>query len=219
MSSEAFDAIEQIAKARGAPLVRAWDRHALEKFGPIELALKGEHQIDNAVVAIGVLEALPSRGIAVSDAAVADGLAHVRWPGRLDVRRLSDGREAWLDAAHNPDGAAALAAFLASNFTKRPPLVFAAMRDKDAAQMLGKLAPHIGALIVTKSSNPRSTEPADLAAIARGVHPGLAIVVQPSVAEALASAWRLSPRIVVGGSIFLLGDVLKELGGSWYPQP
>ena len=37
---------------------------------------------------------------------------------------------------------------------------------------------------------------------------------RPSPIDALDAAWRASPRIVVAGSIFLLGDVMKELGGS-----
>jgi dihydrofolate synthase/folylpolyglutamate synthase len=219
MAAECFEVIERIAKERDAPLVRASDRAALRKYGDITLALKGDHQIDNALVAAGVLEILPARGVGVPPSAVADALAHVKWPGRLEQRRLSDGREVWLDAAHNPAGATALAAFLASNFKNRPPLVFAAMRDKDASDMLRALAPHVGALIVTKASNPRSAEPAELADLARRIQPGLSIAVQPSPAEALAAAWRLSRTIVVAGSIFLLGDVLRELGGSWYPQP
>ena len=60
-------------------------------------------------------------------------LAHVSWPGRLERRSCRDGRELILDAAHNPAGAAALAAYLASLGGTPPPLVFAAMRDKDAA--------------------------------------------------------------------------------------
>jgi len=53
-----------------------------------------------------------------------------------------------------------------------------------------------------------------LADVARAVAPALPIAIEPRVEDALAAAWRESPRIVVAGSIFLLGDVLKSIGGS-----
>ena len=89
------------------------------------------------------------------------------------------------------------------------PLVFAAMRDKHVGEMLEVLLPEVSRLVVTAASTPRSAEPEAIAAIARELSPALAIDVEPGVAAALDRAWRASPDIVVAGSIFLLGDVLK----------
>jgi dihydrofolate synthase / folylpolyglutamate synthase len=88
------------------------------------------------------------------------------------------------------------------------------MRDKDVRGMLQALLPAIGALIVTRASNPRSADPSTLAAHARKIAPDLPIVVEASPTAALAAAWLRAPRIVVAGSIFLLGDVLKERDGT-----
>jgi dihydrofolate synthase/folylpolyglutamate synthase len=88
------------------------------------------------------------------------------------------------------------------------------MRDKDAAGMLRALAGSIASLVVTRASNRRSAEPADLAALAREVAPALPVAVAATPAEALVLAWRQSSRITVAGSIFLLGDVIRDLGGS-----
>ena len=142
------------------------------------------------------------------------GLASVSWPGRLDRRPLANGREALLDAAHNPDGAAALAAFLRSRSGPLLPIVFAASRDKDAAGMLRALAPVAGVFVLTRASNPRAADPSDLAAHARDIAPSRALLVEPAPRDALAAAWGLSPQIVVAGSIFLLGDVLNEIARS-----
>jgi dihydrofolate synthase/folylpolyglutamate synthase len=119
-----------------------------------------------------------------------------------------------LDAAHNPAGAAALASYLRSEGGPPRPLVFAAMRDKDIAGMFAALLPAIGHLVVTRASNARSAEPAMLAEQARASAPALPIAIEPIVGDALDHAWRRSPRIVVAGSIFLLGDVLRLLNGS-----
>jgi dihydrofolate synthase/folylpolyglutamate synthase len=165
------------------------------------------------VVAVRLLEHLDTMGISVPAAAVVAGLEQVAWPGRLETRRLADGREALLDAAHNVDGATALGAFLAELGPARP-IVFAAMRDKEVAVMLEALAPVASAFVMTRASNPRSTAPAELAAIARRAAPNVRVIVEATAGEAIASAWRLSPRIVVAGSIFLLADVMNELNRS-----
>ena len=208
----AFDAIAAVASERGAPLVRA-DRTALSPYRDVRMALAGDHQIANAAVAVRLLEAVDARGLPVPPRAIAAGLERVHWPGRLETRRLPDGREALLDAAHNPDGAAALAAFLRRDGTRRP-LVFAAMRDKDAGGMLEALAPVIGALVVTRPSHPRAADPSDLAAVARRVAPGLSVTEAANVPDALAAAWSLAPRIVVAGSIFLIAGVMNEINRS-----
>jgi dihydrofolate synthase/folylpolyglutamate synthase len=219
MTREALDVIEEIADERGAPVVRACDgvewidgrlRTPTRDYGPVELALRGDHQVANATVAVRLLEQLN-----VPAAAVVDGLARVVWPGRLDVVRFPDGREAILDAAHNPAGAAALASYLKTLSGDRPPLVFAVMRDKDIEGMLRELVPAIGALVVTRASTRRAAEPDALAERARALWPSLHIAAIPSPSAALDAAWRISPRIVVAGSIFLLGDVLRDLDRTW----
>ena len=88
------------------------------------------------------------------------------------------------------------------------------MSDKDVAGMFAALLPVVGRLIVTRASNARAADPESLAAQARAIAPALPIAIEPELGAALDAAWRASPRIVVAGSIFLLGDVVKRLGGS-----
>ena len=73
------------------------------------------------------------------------------------------------------------------------------------------LAPVVSAFVMTKASNARSADPAILADLARDADSRATVAVEPEVGAALAHAWRLSPRIVVAGSIFRLGDVINEL--------
>ncbi len=233
VDDEAEAAIAAVARERRAELIHAWDgvtvdrardrpdaptrvrlRTAAHDYGDVTLSLRGDHQVGNAVVAVRLLERLDRQGIAVPAAAIVEGLATVSWPGRLDHRRLSDGREMILDAAHNPAGAAMLAAYIAETLDEKPPLVFAVMRDKDASRMFEALLPSVSALIVTRTSNPRSADPDTLAERAAAIAPELPVRVEPARGDALAAAWRLSPRIVVAGSIFLIGDVMKETAGS-----
>ena len=209
LEPEASDVIERVARERGAELIRT----SSADCGRLTIRLPGSHQIDNAAIAVRLLQILDANGIRVPAHAVADGLANPQWPGRLETRRLPDGRELLLDAAHNPAGAAALASYLLTDGEAGRPLVFAAMRDKDVAGMFTSLLPAVGGLVVTRASNARSAEPETLAGHARAIAPGLPISIEPLVADALAAAWRQSPRIVVAGSIFLLGDVMKLIDG------
>jgi dihydrofolate synthase/folylpolyglutamate synthase len=201
--------IDRVARERGADVLRTT---AADARG-FSLGLAGAHQAGNAAIAIKLLETLQAKGVVVPPAAIAQGLARPEWPGRLDLRRLADGRELLLDAAHNPAGAAALASYLQADPHGPVPLVFAAMKDKDTLGMFTALLPAVSQLILTRATNPRSAEPSTLATQARTVS-NLPVTIEPSVARALAIAWNESPRIVVAGSIFLLGDVLMQIERS-----
>jgi dihydrofolate synthase/folylpolyglutamate synthase len=223
-------AIERIARARHAPVLYAARDVSVQKtpdrpghvrlrtrerdYGDVSLALGGSHQLGNAAVAVRLLELLDAQGFATPPAAIVSGLATVSWPGRLDVRRLRDGREVTLDAAHNPAGAATLAAYLDEQQGDVLPLVFSAMRDKDIDGMLQALHRSVRLLVVTRASHPRAAEPAWIAERAHHLAPRMPVLVEAAPRQALAAAWRSSPRIVVAGSIFLLADVLRELGTS-----
>jgi dihydrofolate synthase/folylpolyglutamate synthase len=228
---DARTVIARVAAERAAPIVWATEtaqiardpadptglwvhaRTARRDYGRFPLPLAGAHQLDNAAVAIEVVELLDETGIAVSETASVAGLSDLRWPGRLERVTLPDGREALLDAAHNPAGAAALASYLHQTGERRP-LVFAAMRDKDAGAILRTLAPFVSAIVITRATNPRSADPQALAATARRAAPGAAVEVAAGARDALRLAFDRSPRILVAGSIFLLGDVIEALQAS-----
>jgi dihydrofolate synthase/folylpolyglutamate synthase len=174
------------------------------------IGLRGAHQVQNAAVALKVLELMVMQGIALSRSAIDEGFASVSWPGRLDIRRTSDGREALLDAAHNPDGARALAAYLRTSPFAGAPIVFGVMRDKDIEGILRALEPVTGTMYMTRTSSARAADPADLAATLQSIARSHPVEVRPSPDDALATAWLRSNRIIVAGSIFLLGDVLSD---------
>ncbi len=181
-------------------------------YGIIELALAGAHQIRNAIVAVRILETLDRSGPHVPIEAVRRGFAEVDWPGRLELVPLSGGRTLLLDAAHNTPGAEALAAYLGERELR--PLVFAAMRDKDVSGILRALRSSVSAIVLTRASHPRATDPEALAELAAALMPDVPSVVEPSPRAAVETAFRYGAHVVVAGSIFLLGDVMKELRPS-----
>ena len=113
----------------------------------LDLALLGTYQPENALLAVAA-----ARALGVPEAAVRAGLAVAQWPGRFQV--IGTGPRLILDGAHNVGGARALAASLAAYFPgERPTFVVGIYRDKDAAAILGVLAPLAGRLIVTAAAN------------------------------------------------------------------
>ncbi len=196
---------------RGRTSVRI--RTAVRDYGWVPLGLRGEHQVPNALVAVRLLEQLEQMASIGADAIVA-GLRDVRWPGRLQMLETSDGRHVLLDAAHNPAGAWALAAYLRREFPEPLPIVFGAMRDKDVALMLKALLPVASKMVMTQPSIARAFPAEELAALAAKLSPGAQIEVQAQPRAALERAWAHCPVACAAGSIFLVGALLGELGPS-----
>ncbi len=193
--------------ARGRQILRAPDgrRRAL--------SVLGSRQGWNAALARAAVDA---SGLRVSEAAWAKGLARVEWPGRFDVIRFGK-KTLVVDGAHNPEAARALAAtWKASPFSKKPArFILGLMKDKDAAGVLGPLAPFLRDAVVVRPPSPRALDPMALADHVRRAAPKARVTVESDPAAALA-AWRRDPRApetaVCAGSLYLAGAALRAAG-------
>jgi len=175
---------------------------ARNRYEKVSLGLRGEHQIDNAGVAIRLAELLQ-----VPSTAIIAGISDATHPGRLE---LIPHRPAFLiDGAHNPAGAESLRAYL-KEFALRPlTLVFGAMRDKQLEQIGEILFPIADLLVLTTVSNPRSATIDMLDPIARRFTRGRVLNTGDS-AEALQVALANTPgtgMICVAGSLYLVGEM------------
>jgi dihydrofolate synthase/folylpolyglutamate synthase len=199
--------------------------------GPLPLAvpLLGRHQAVNAALAWAAAAALAERGWRRLDTdAFRRGAAAWRWPARLEPVALPDGApcdRVLLDAAHNPDGAASLARFLAAPpapFAAPPVLLFGVLTDKDAAAMLASLVPRAGRVLLTRPPHARGRDPRELLALLPG-GASAAVVDDPAAAleRALSAAAASGADTVVAcGSIYLVGalrPVLRRRFGA--PEP
>jgi len=207
---EADEEMERAAAAAGAPLLRLGRDFAAPD---VPIALAGPHQAGNAAIAVALAtRALASLGRTLPRQAVRDGLAGVRWPGRLE--RVTG--DVLLDCAHNVEGARALAAALPALAGGRPvALLLSVVRDKDAAGILAALAPSSSTIIATQSANPRSLPAGDLHALARRYTSDPKVSYDPIVALNLARRHVGHAGLVVAaGSIFLVGELRAHLLGS-----
>jgi len=176
--------------------------------------LPGPHQIQNAGAAIAALRHL-GFDAAVCEAAVTQAV----WPARM--QRLRQGplvaaaprAELWLDGGHNPAGGEALAATLA-RMPKRPThLICGMLNTKDIGGYLRPLARHADSLTAVSIPGEKNTLPAEeTQAAARAA--GLSATTASSVQDAVDRVAGADPqaRILICGSLYLAGQVLRENG-------
>lgn len=201
--------IEEETWARGGLPVRADSMQDARTFrAQATLSLAGDHQRDNAMLAYAVC-----RQLGLDDAVAQRGIEAARWPGRLERIAFSDG-VVLFDAAHNPDGADALARALSDLAHGASPastaLVFGALADKAWEPMLDRLAPAAATRVYTRPKGRASTDPSLLAAR----HPGATFDDVKAAYAAARRAVGAEGTVVVCGSIALVGELRAALVGE-----
>jgi dihydrofolate synthase/folylpolyglutamate synthase len=200
------------AVAAGAAAITVIDDAAIAAV-PAALGLAGAHQRANAAAALAAFDALAAAGLVrIPDEARRAGLAAARHPGRLET--VATTPRVVLDGAHNPHGARALAAAIATMPERPRVLVLAVSADKDVAGVVDALAGAVDAVVATRYGQPRALEPAALAAVvaARGVAVEAAADVPAALARARDRAGA-GGVVVVAGSLFAVGEARVHLLG------
>lgn len=221
---EAAAVLEHQARSSGAklrwvePLAQAADGALWIAGSWAPCGLEGSVQAANGAVALGVLQALAERGWPISSGAIRSGFAAARWPGRLQQVRWRD-IPLLLDGAHNPPAAAALRAEL-DDHPQRHGLepgprhwVLGMLANKQAPELVSTLlAPGDRAWIVPVPEH-ASWSAAELAAACPEL--GGQLEGAPDLAAGLAAAAAdARGRVVVAGSLYLLGHLLRQCGSA-----
>jgi dihydrofolate synthase/folylpolyglutamate synthase len=211
------DAARVLAVSAGAASLVA--RAAETPWGSLTLEaphLRGSFQAANLALALGTLAELLGRGVAIPAEAVVRGVREARWPGRLEP--CPEEPRLWWDAAHNPQGVAALAdAWRGCALPAPRALVVAVSGDKDLASMIAALAPIADGAVVfaTRSRSGRALEPAAVARAAAAA--GLASRVAPDVERACRGALAHAGAqglVLLTGSVFAVGEAMEAFGGA-----
>jgi dihydrofolate synthase / folylpolyglutamate synthase len=180
----------------------------------VELSLLGEHQGDNAAVALAALEELRTQGWHLDESDIRRGLAAVRWPARVEV--VSVNPTVVLDTAHNLASVDALIATLEGIASRQRILIFATTRDKDVRGMLEKLLPKFDVVMLTRyQNNPRGMPAEELVEIASelGKHDCLSFSNSINAWQMARQSAKAEDLIVITGSFFLaaeLGDACRS---------
>ena len=232
----AKDVLISTAERLGCPLaVFAQDFLAYEEFGRLVYQdefglmdlplprLPGRHQIGNAATAI---RAVKAAGYSVTEEIAEKAMLSVEWPGRLQkltegrlVERAPAGAEIWLDGGHNPGAGEVIAEAMAAMEERQPRplhLVIGMINTKDPIgffRAFVDIAHNVYTVPITGSDV--GLDPVALAQSA--AEAGLKALPMESLAQALDAIRERSeggnpPRIMIGGSLYLAGNVLAENG-------
>ncbi|MDD5465562.1 MAG: bifunctional folylpolyglutamate synthase/dihydrofolate synthase [Candidatus Omnitrophica bacterium] len=169
----------------------------------LRLRLLGEHQMANASLAVGLVEALSFYGFHIGSRAIRNGLYNAIWPGRCEVVQRNP--LIVLDGAQNFASADVLKKAIKGNFEyKKLILVLGISDDKDISGICKALGPLADEVILTAAATPRATDPAKLS----GYFKRKAYLTQ-SVKEAKILAKKIAQKedlILVTGSLFVVGE-------------
>jgi dihydrofolate synthase/folylpolyglutamate synthase len=234
-NAAAFDVIEREAEKVGAPLVvGGQDFNCYEERGRLVYEdarglvdlplprLPGHHQLENAATAIAALrQFLPGLTAEVFEA----GILNADWPARLQrlkQGRLADmlpaGSELWLDGGHNVAGGKVLAEAMADfeEQVARPLiLICGTLTTKDTAGFLASftgLAREVIAVPIGGEHQARSADDVAEAARANNLSASTAESFEKAIAGIAARSWPMPPRVLIAGSLYLAGEVLKANG-------
>lgn len=183
--------IDREVRARGGiPLMEGRDWQIDTTLTP---SLSGPHQLRNANLTAQMLAAF-----GIEDAVIRHGIAATHWPGRLQrlsAGPLTQGRQIWIDGAHNDDAARALATALAALLPMH--IVLGILANKDADGIVAALAPHAASLTFVPVPGHEHHDPHALAAKFGG-----------RAADDLPAAIAASATLIAG-SLYLCGEALR----------
>ena len=206
----AFGQHWQIAEERGRMVYQ-------DENGLLDLPLPnlpGPHQIQNAGAAIAALRLL-GRDEAACEAAVTRAI----WPARMQrlttgpLAASAPGIELWLDGGHNPAGGEAVAATLARMPARDTYAICGMLNTKDVSGYMRPLSARLKRLIAVEIPGEPNTLPAAATRDAAQAA-GLAADIAPSVQAALDAIAAVAPsaRVLICGSLYLAGQILRENG-------
>ena len=205
-SSQQIEA-EKVIRARAAEC-EAPLQFVTESYDCSPIALPGQHQKQNAAVAIAAIHAA---NIDIDDKAIARGLATVECPARFqkwDERTIIDG-------AHNPSAARVLAKTWREIFSdQRATLILAVLSDKNLRGICEELVPIASSVLLPKIRSERAAPPETLAKVLSSITPSLPHSIVPSLGGTLDLARAKQNPNLITGSLHFAGEVLAHLHGE-----
>lgn len=185
--------------------IRIKSRRAV--YDDIFMPLIGDHQLDNACVAVAMVEEFLEASI--QPVVMREAWLNLNLPGRIEI--VSSIPWILLDSSHNPASVWVLSEVIQKYFSgvKQRILVFSANEDKDVKAMLRILIPLFDSVVFTSNNSTRHIPPSHLAEIALELYPNLVQDVKDNSLSAVDLAMHIAGdtgMVVVCGSMYLVGD-------------
>lgn len=185
------------------------------KFEHVPVPLPGEHQAANCGLALGMLDALKTRGVTIDDQKAVIGLSNVRLPGRMQM--IAENPRILVDGAHNAASVDALMRAIGQNITYDSMVViFGCFKDKDISGMIRRIQVGADKVIFTPVQSPRSADPAELAASYMensGKMAQVAKSLEAAMQIALGAVGR-EDLICITGSFTLVAEAIRKFSAK-----
>ncbi len=185
-------------------------RFSYKGYSQLEIKLAGMHQIENAALAVEVIDILNQKDFSINEKAIRKGLLDTVWQGRFSI--IAKKPLFVADGAHNEDAAKKLAESVRFYFTNRRIVyIMGILRDKEYDKIIREtyeLADQI--ITVTPPGNPRAMQAYDLAQVVKEYHSQ--VTAADSLEEAVELSYLLADKdsvIIAFGSLSFLGDLIK----------
>ncbi len=179
-------------------------------YNNLEIPLAGQHQLENATLALATLETLREKGVAWNEDALRRGLRNVFWPARMEV--VGHDPTIVVDGAHNTDSMQKLLLALQESFHwHRLFIVLGVARDKDLPGIVKALSA-IDAVVLTRMANPRAASIEQLHALFEQYAPHVQVYTSDTSDSAMDLASDLAGSddlICATGSLYLAAEVLR----------
>jgi dihydrofolate synthase/folylpolyglutamate synthase len=176
----------------------------------LEIPLAGQHQLENATLALATLDVLSEKGISWDEQALRDGLRNVRWPARIDV--IGHNPTVVVDGAHNADSMEKLLQALHDSFAlHRLIVVLSLARDKDLVG-IAKALKYVDVVILTRMVSPRAATIENMQEAFAQHAPNVEIYTTQDSRAAMNLALDIAKSndlICAAGSLYLAGEVLR----------
>ncbi|MBZ4687286.1 MAG: dihydrofolate synthase / folylpolyglutamate synthase [Clostridia bacterium] len=233
-TQEALEVIEEVCSKKRAPLIvlnrdvkyqakeisikgSSFDYFGKSNFRDLKIALLGEHQISNAVMAVKAAEILRDEGFVITEDTIRKGLSTVSWPARLEIFQREN-PTILLDVAHNVDGMMALKNTIERLFNyKRMILVLSLLEDKEREKVVQIMSPLAETVIVTKPNSDRAGDWEKVADFASKYCSD--VVLEPEITEAIKTALSKSSMgdlLCITGSFYMVCDARMFLNNYRY---
>lgn len=236
LAEKVMPVFTETASSKGSPLVRHGSDWSIEDKGAafnfvykdVEMTLphpnlQGLHQIVNAGTALATLKTIEHQ-LPVSEQSIKHGLQNIQWPGRLDnitscFKNVPADWEIWLDGGHNSDGAGALSAQARKwkNQDDKPlHLVLGMMNRKSPIDFIKELQSDISTVTaIPVGDEPQSFDSNKSHDLLQSSFSKLNVSKSENFESAIKNllAYQKQPgRILIAGSLYLAGHVLKSIG-------
>ncbi len=179
-----------------------------KEYKDLEIKLIGEHQVNNSVLALNVINYINSKeNLNIDEESIRRGLKETKWPGRIE--KIKEDPMIIIDGAHNEEGATSLGNFIDKYFEdKNKILVIGMLEDKDISSVLDILIPRFNKVIATTPDNPRAIHANKLTEKIEKYN--VEIKCKPKIEDAVICALKGSNEndvIICAGSLYMIGNI------------